>query len=113
MALSTLILIFLVFFLAGLTKGIIGFVLPTIARGLLADVLPPAEAAALLILPSLVTNVWQMLDGPHLGRLLRRLWPLNLGVCLGTWLGAALLAGIGGRHGGAGGAPAPSAARVP
>jgi len=66
----------------------------------LAVVLPPAEAAALLILPSLVTNVWQMLDGPHLGRLLRRLWPLNVGVCLGTWLGAALLAGIGGRHGG-------------
>ena len=32
--------------------------------------------------------------------MLRRLWPLNVGVCLGTWLGAALLAGIGGRHGG-------------
>ena len=100
MALSTLILLCLVFILAGFTKGIIGLGLPTIAMGLLAVVLPPAEAAALLILPSLVTNVWQMLDGPHLGRLLRRLWPLNLGVCLGTWLGAALLASIGGRHGG-------------
>jgi uncharacterized membrane protein YfcA len=100
MAPSTLILVALVFVLAGFTKGIIGLGLPTIAMGLLAIVLPPAEAAALLILPSLVTNVWQMLDGPHLGRLLRRLWPLNLGVCLGTWLGAALLADIGGRHGG-------------
>ncbi len=100
MALSSLILVGLVFVLAGFTKGIIGLGLPTIAMGLLAVALPPAEAAALLILPSLVTNVWQMLDGPHLGRLLRRLWPLNLGVCLGTWLGAALLAGIGGRHGG-------------
>ena len=100
MALSTLILVCLVFVLAGFTKGIIGLGLPTIAMGLLAVVLPPAEAAALLILPSLVTNVWQMLDGPHLGPLLRRLWPLNVGVCLGTWLGAALLAGIGGRHGG-------------
>lgn len=100
MALSSLIPICLVFVLAGFTKGIIGLGLPTIAMGLLAVVLPPAEAAALLILPSLVTNMWQMVDGPHLGRLLRRLWPLNLGVCLGTWLGAALLAGIGGRHGG-------------
>lgn len=100
MALSTLVLACLVFLLAGFTKGVIGLGLPTIAMGLLAVVLPPAEAAALLILPSLVTNAWQMLDGPHLGRLLRRLWPLNLGVCLGTWLGAALLAGIGGRHGG-------------
>ena len=88
MALSTLILVCLVFVLAGFTKGIIGLGLPTIAMGLLAVVLPPAEAAALLILPSLVTNVWQMLDGPHFGRLLRRLWPLNVGVCLGTWLGA-------------------------
>jgi uncharacterized membrane protein YfcA len=100
MALSTVILVCLVFVLAGFAKGIIGLGLPTIAMGLLAVVLPWAEAAALLILPSLVTNVWQMLDGPHLGRLLRRLWPLNVGVCLGTWLGAAVLAGIGGRHGG-------------
>jgi uncharacterized protein len=100
MALSFLVLVCLVFILAGFAKGVIGLGLPTVAMGLLAIVLPPAEAAALLILPSLVTNVWQMLDGPHLGRLLRRLWPLNLGVCLGTWLGAALLAGIGGRHGG-------------
>jgi uncharacterized protein len=100
MALPTLILVCLVFVLAGFTKGIIGLGLPTIAMGLLAVVLPPADAAALLILPSLVTNVWQMLDGPYLGRLLRRLWPLNAGVCLGTWLGAAVLAGIGGRHGG-------------
>jgi len=100
MALSSLILACLVFVLAGFTKGVIGLGLPTVAMGLLAAVLTPAEAAALLILPSLVTNVWQMLDGPHLGRLLRRLWPLSIGVCLGTWLGAALLTGIGGRHGG-------------
>ena len=100
MALPTLILVCLVFVLAGFTKGIIGLGLPTIAIGLLAVVLPPADAAALLILPSLITNVWQMLDGPYLGRLLRRLWPLNAGVCLGTWLGATVLAGIGGRHGG-------------
>ena len=100
MALSSLIPVCLVFVLAGFAKGVIGLGLPTIAMGLLAIVLPPAEAAALLILPSLVTNVWQMLDGPHLSRLLRRLWPLNLGACLGTWLGAALLAGIGGGHGG-------------
>ena len=57
MALSPLILVCLVFVVAGFTKGIIGLGLPTIAMGLLAVVLPPAEAAALLILPSLVTNV--------------------------------------------------------
>jgi len=49
--------------------------------------------------PSLVTNVWQMVEGPHLKSLLRRLWPLNLGVCFGTWAGAAFLSELGGPHG--------------
>ena len=100
MSLPSLLLVGAVFVLAGVTKGVIGLGLPTVAMGGLAVVLPPTEAAALLVLPSLATNVWQMVDGPHLLRLLRRLWPFNLGVCLGTWLGALLLAGIGGRHGG-------------
>lgn len=99
MALSTLAFVLVVFGLAGFTKGVIGLGLPTIAMGLLAVVLSSVESAALLILPSLVTNVWQMVDGPHLRPLLRRLWPLNLGVCLGTWAGAAFLSGLGGPYG--------------
>jgi uncharacterized membrane protein YfcA len=99
MEISTLAFVLAVFVLAGVAKGVIGLGLPTIAMGLLALVLSPVEAAALLILPSLVTNVWQMLDGPHLRSLLRRLWPLNLGVCLGTWAGAAFLSGLGGPYG--------------
>ena len=48
-----------IFLLAGLVKGVIGMGLPTVAMGLLALVLPPAEAAAIVVVPSLVTNVWQ------------------------------------------------------
>jgi len=99
MELSILVYVLAVFALAGFTKGIIGLGLPTISMGLRAVVLSPVEAAALLILPSLVTNVWQMLDGPHLKSLVRRLWPLNLGVCVGTWAGAAFLSGLGGPYG--------------
>ena len=99
MVLPTLAFVLAVFLVAGFSKGIIGLGLPTISMGLLALVLSPVEAAALLILPSLVTNVWQMVDGPHLARLLRRLWPLNLGVCLGTWAGAAFVSGLGGAYG--------------
>jgi len=99
MELSNLAFLLAVFVLAGVAKGVIGLGLPTISMGLLALVLASVEAAALLILPSLVTNLWQMLDGPHLRSLLRRLWPLNLGVCLGTWAGAAFLSGLGGPHG--------------
>ncbi|MFZ5780818.1 MAG: sulfite exporter TauE/SafE family protein [Pseudomonadota bacterium] len=99
MTLSDLAFIAAVFVLAGFTKGVLGLGLPTVAMGLLAIALSPTRAAVLLVLPSLVTNVWQMLDGPHLRSLIGRLWPLNLAAFLGTWLGAALLSGIGGRYG--------------
>lgn len=87
------IVIIVVFILAGLIKGVIGLGLPTISMGLLAVVMAPAQAAAMLIVPSLVTNVWQALDGPHLRNCVKRLWPMLLGVCLGTWAGAGWLTG--------------------
>jgi hypothetical protein len=55
--------------------------------------MPPAAAAALLVIPSIATNIWQMAGGPGLGPLLRRLWPMLAGVCLGSWAGAGLLTG--------------------
>jgi uncharacterized membrane protein YfcA len=67
--------------------------------GLLAIVMPPIEAAAILILPSLLTNAWQMAAGPSLGAVTRRLWPMMIAVCLGTWAGAGLMAGTSARYG--------------
>jgi uncharacterized protein len=91
MLVFVLVLSALVFVLAGLVKGVIGMGLPTVAMGLLSLMMPPAQAAALLILPSTVTNVWQLLAGPSVRGLWRRLWPMMLGVCAGTWAGAGLL----------------------
>lgn len=96
---GTLIFIAAVFALAGFVKGAIGLGLPTIAMGLLAIVMPPIEAAAILIVPSLLTNAWQMLAGPSLGAVTRRLWPMMIAVCLGTWAGAGLMTGAGARYG--------------
>lgn len=90
-----------VFALAGLVKGVIGLGLPTIAMGLLAVVMAPVEAAAILLLPSFLTNVWQMLAGPALGSIVRRLWPLMLAVMLGTWAGMGLMTGLAARYGSA------------
>lgn len=73
-----------VFTFAGLVKGLIGLGLPTVAMGLLGSFMPPAQAAALLIVPSLVTNVWQMLAGGALFSLVRRLWTLQAGIVAGT-----------------------------
>ena len=81
------------FILAGAVKGISGLGLPTVAVGLLSQMMTPAEAAAILIVPSLVTNVWQMAAGPGLWRLGRRLWRMLAGICAGTWGAGWLLAG--------------------
>jgi uncharacterized protein len=89
---------FVTFLLAGFVKGTIGLGLPTIAMGLLAIVVPPAQAAALLVVPSFVTNIWQLALGPNLRPLLRRLWPMLLGICAGTWPGAGLLTAGNGTH---------------
>ena len=83
-----------VFLLGGFVKGVVGLGLPTIAMGLLGLLMAPAQAAALLIVPSLITNVWQI-GGPGLRALLRRLAPMLLGVCAGVWAGAGWLTGPG------------------
>ena len=44
------------FLVAGLVKGVVGMGLPTVAMGLLGLVMPPVQAAALLVVPSLVTT---------------------------------------------------------
>src|SRR5690349_16808484 len=88
-----LIVAALTFLLAGFVKGVIGLGLPTVAVGLLGLVMAPAQAASLLVVPSLVTNVWQLLAGPRFMGLIRRLWPMMAGICAGTWAGGGLLTG--------------------
>lgn len=81
------------FLLAGLVKGVIGLGLPSISIGLLALLMTPAQAAAIMIVPSFVTNVWQMFVGPYLVALIRRFWTLILGSAIGIWLGGGVLTG--------------------
>ena len=83
LSLSLMLLTTTAFLLAGLVKGVVGLGLPTLAMALLALAMPPAQAAALLILPSLVTNVWQMRPWPTLAPMTRRLWP-----CRRAWSSA-------------------------
>jgi len=67
--------------------------LPTVAMGVLSLVMAPATAAAMLVVPSLVTNVWQLLAGPAFGALLRRLATMMLAVFAGTILSIGVLTG--------------------
>jgi uncharacterized membrane protein YfcA len=97
---AALVLVSVTFGLAGVAKGVTGMGLPTVAIGLLGLMTTPAEAAALLIVPSLVTNVWQFIAGGHRRLTLSRTWPLLLASCIATWAAAGLLAGGGAGHAG-------------
>jgi uncharacterized membrane protein YfcA len=95
----TLLLASVVFLLAGTVKGVVGLGLPTIAMGLLALVMPPAVAATLLLVPSFVTNVWQLTPIAGLGALLRRLAPMLTAAFVGTLLGGVWFGAPAGRWG--------------
>jgi uncharacterized protein len=89
--LSDLAIVAAVFVLAGGVKGVIGLGLPTVAMGLLGALMTPNHAAAILVVPALLTNVWQMWDGPALKALFRRLWPMLACALLGTLPAAGIL----------------------
>jgi uncharacterized membrane protein YfcA len=81
------------FLLAGCVKGVVGMGLPIVAMGLLGALMAPLQAASLLVVPSLVTNLWQMLAGPELRVLSKRFATMMAAVCVGAFLGIGLLTG--------------------
>src|SRR6266852_720810 len=85
--------------LAGFIKGVIGLGLPTVAIGLLAVTMQPSRAIAIVIVPAIVTNIWQTFAGPYLRDIIRRLWPLMAGTVIGIRLNAGMLAGPYARYG--------------
>ena len=88
---SSTIFIALVFLCAGWVKGVVGMGLPTLAMGALGLVMAPVQAAALLVVPSMVTNVWQFAAGPGKKAIAMRLASMMLCVCLGTAIGIHFL----------------------
>jgi uncharacterized protein len=90
---SLLLLVAAAFLLAGFIKGVLGLGLPTVSMGLLAVTMPPGQALAIVIVPAIVTNIWQTLVGPYLRDIIVRLWPLMIGTVIGIWLNAGLLTG--------------------
>lgn len=84
---ATLVLIVATFLLAGWVKGVVGMGLPLVAMGSLGLVMAPVQAAGMVVVPSLVTNVWQFVAGPDWRRVTRRLFVLLLFACVGTFAG--------------------------
>jgi len=82
------------FLLAGTVKGVVGFGLPTVALGLLAVAFGLPQAMALMLVPSVVTNLWQAATGGHGRVILARIWPFLLLATVAIWLGALALSRV-------------------
>jgi hypothetical protein len=82
------------FVLAGFVKGVLGQGLPTVAVGILSLIMSPGEATALIVIPALITNIWQGWFGPSFWPLLRRLWPTLAASFIGTFVATALGLGL-------------------
>ena len=72
---EVLLLAGVVFLLAGTVKGVLGIGLPTISISMLAQFVDPRVAIALLLLPALITNSWQIYRGGQIKRSAQILWP--------------------------------------
>jgi uncharacterized protein len=83
--------VIVIFALGGVVKGVAGIGLPTVAIALMAIFIGLKEGIALMVVPTIVTNIWQALVGGYLVELLRRLWSLLLAATLGVLLGGSVL----------------------
>jgi len=82
-----------VFLLAGGIKGVLGLGLPTVGMGLLSIVMTPVQAAGILVIPALATNIWQVASGPALLSLLRRFALMIVATVIGTFSTVQFLTG--------------------
>jgi uncharacterized protein len=81
-----------VFLAGGVVKGGIGLGLPTVSIGLMAIWMPVTEAAGILILPVILTNIWQSFFGTALKLILIRLWTMLVALMIGSAAAAVLIA---------------------
>ena len=88
---DTLAVVALTFFVAGFVKGVVGLGLPTISLAALTATLGLHPAMALVLAPSLATNLFQATSGGHGKAVVRRLWPYLMAAAVGIWLGVRIL----------------------
>jgi len=91
---ATALAIFSAILLAGLLKGIIGVGFQTVGIAFLTIITNLPNAISLLLIPSLVTNLWQAGAGGKLFTILIRLWPLIITACMMVWFGSIALTSV-------------------
>jgi uncharacterized membrane protein YfcA len=90
MSLLQIGLIAVAFILAGVAKGAIGMGMPPIAIGLMSFAVPLESAIAIMVVPTMVTNIWQAIYGGGFKPLMRRFGSMAFTATIGI-LGVGLL----------------------
>jgi len=83
------------FVIAGIAKGAIGMGMPPIAIGLMSFALPLESAIAIMVVPTMVTNIWQAIYGGHFKPLMRRFGTMAVTAMIGILAVGLLLSDLG------------------
>ena len=83
----SIVIVMLVFLLAGGVKGVVGLGLPTVAVAILSATFGIEAALPTLVIPSFVTNVWQGAIGGRATALFRRFGIALAIIPVATWIG--------------------------
>ncbi len=78
----------------GLIKGALGVGTPLLTVPLMALVLPPQTAVAVMVAPVVVANLWQAARAPRVDNVIGRFWPTFAAILAGSWVGVYILARI-------------------
>ncbi|MGE0613038.1 MAG: sulfite exporter TauE/SafE family protein [Hyphomicrobiales bacterium] len=89
---ETIAFVLAVFFAAGFVKGVVGMGLPSTTLALLTATVGLKSAMALILVPTVATNLVQAVTGGHFRALVMRFWPLFATSVVGVWFGSSVLA---------------------
>lgn len=87
----------LALFCAAAIKGFVGLGLPTVALALMTLKLDPRAAISLILVPMLLSNLWQGLRGGKIGAVLAKYWRFALVLFVTVALSVWLTQGVGDR----------------
>jgi uncharacterized membrane protein YfcA len=83
------------FIVAGIAKGAIGMGMPPIAIGLMSFAVPLESAIAIMVVPTMVTNIWQAIYGGGFRPLMRRFGTMAVTAMVGILAVGYLLSDLG------------------
>ncbi len=75
----------------GLIKGALGVGTPLLTVPMMAQVLPPQMAIAIMAVPVVVANLWQFAQAERSKAIVGRFWPTFVAILVGMWFGVKIL----------------------